>query len=760
MDMLSPPARRLWYCAPAEDWNGALPLGSGTLGMMVFGGTDREELQLNEETLWSGHPTDWDNPACRDMLPQIRQLLFARKLREAEALCRDYMVCLGRGSDDPAYGSFQTAGSLLLESPAGDTSSYCRSLDLNTGRAETAFGQVRRVHTVSRTYEVTATRITGSPQVRLTFQREDCRVEVLPDGIRVTGGNAAEGGLSFCTLIQAETDGVLVPESDALLIQNANEIVLWTSTATTWHTQEDPEAVCRRRITKASQSGFAAVAEEQAAQMRVAMDRCTLALQSDPALEALPTDLRLRRMQEGQEDTGLCRLWFDYGRYLLFCSAPGRLPANLQGVWCKDLWAPWTGDYHLNINLQMNYWLAEPAGLGDCCDSLFRYIAFLAEHGARTAALMYGCRGWTAHTLSNPWGFTAPGQDPDWGAFLCGGAWCCRQLWEHWQFSRYRAFLETYWPVIRGSALFFRDFLVEDPKTGFLVTAPSNSPENTYRNPEDGEKIAITLGPTMDTMIVRDLFTITLQWGETLGLKDSLLEEIRTLLPRLAPTAVSQYGTIREWLEDYEEWEPGHRHISQLYGLYPGTEIDPDRTPELAQAARETLRRRLSHGGGHTGWSRAWILCFYARLRDGQAAQDHLHALLRRSTLPNLLDTHPPFQIDGNFGGAAAVLEMLVQSHTGTIRLLPALPPAWAGDGALHGVRVRGGAVLDFAWQDGQVIRYTLTALADGEFSVCCNNETQIWHLTAGQAVSWAPQTAGPSGQAETDLPEHERSTQ
>lgn len=634
--------RRLWYRQSAADWNEALPLGSGSLGMMVFGGREREELQLNEETLWSGYAAQWDNPACREMLPEIRDKLGRRELREAEALCRRYLVCQGQGSDDPYYGSYQTAGSLFLSAPAEDTSNYVRFLDLDRGAAETRFGSVRRVHTVSHRYQVTASRLTGCERYTLSFSRENCTVRCAGRELLAAGRNQGPGALSFCTLVRVETDGAAAAEGETLTVTGGGALVVWTCTATSYDTAEDPEAVCRRRIDAAQAAGFDAVLADEAAWMSEAMGRCALELPSDPALEALPTDERLERVRQGERDPGLCRLFFDYGRYLLICSAWGRLPANLQGVWSKDMLTPWTGDYHININLQMNYWFVDAAGLEEYGESLYRYLAFLARHGRDTARTMYGLEGWVAHTLTNPWGFTAPGQDPDWGSFHCAGAWCCRHLYEHYLYTRDLEFLRACWPVIEGSARFFAGFLMEDPVTGYLVTAPSDSPENSYINPQDGERIAVTLGPTMDNMILRELFETALDCVRLLGLEWDLADTVRSALRRLPPTKISSRGTIQEWLEDYPEWEPGHRHISQLYGLYPGWQISPAATPELAWAAQETLRQRLSHGGGHTGWSRAWIINFCARLWDGPGAEEHLYALLAKSTLPNLFDNHPP----------------------------------------------------------------------------------------------------------------------
>lgn len=724
--------RRLWYTSPAEDWNTALPLGGGSLGMMVFGGTGREELQLNEESLWSGYPAQWDDPACREHLAEIRALLFDHRPQEAEALCRKYQVCLGGGSDDPYYGSYQTAGSLFIDSPAPDASGYIRELDLDRGAAETRFGPVRRVHTVSHRRQVTASRITGCSRFTLRFFREACDVSYEDGRIVVRGQQQGPGAMAFCTVVSVDTDGTVAAEDGCLTITGASRLVVWTSTATTYMRAEDPEALCRERIAGAREIGFDALLAEQAAWMREALGRCTLDLPADRLLEALPTDERLERVRLGGQDLGLIRLYFDYGRYLFIGSAWGRMPANLQGIWCKDMTAPWTGDYHININVQMNYWFVDAAGLEEYGDSFYRYIAFLAEHGAHTARIMYGCRGWVAHVLANLWGFTAPGQDPLWGGFLCGGAWCCRHLYEHYLYTGDRDFLRQYWPVIEGSARFFADLLVEDPNTHWLVTAPSSSPENSYIDPATGKSTSVCAGPTMDTAIIRELFEITIRCGELLGAEDELTAELPAMLRRLPPYKVGAAGGIQEWMEDYEEVEPGHRHISPLYGLYPGWQISPETTPELAAAARKTLERRLSNGGGHTGWSRAWIINFFARLGDGQAAGEHLHALLAKSTLPNLFDYHPPFQIDGNFGGAAGILEMLVQSHGDRIALLPALPPDWS-EGALEGVRVRGGFILSFRWKDSRVTEGTVLSRLGGDARLQVNGNTVCIETKPGQ---------------------------
>lgn len=722
-------SRVLWYRQPARDWNEALPLGSGSLGMMVFGGRERETLQLNEESLWSGYPADWDNPDCRAQLPAMRELLFQRRYREAQELCSRYLVCRGQGSDDPYYGSYQTAGELYIDTPPVPADDYVRSLDLNTGLAQTRFGPIRRRHLTSHRYQVTASLLEGADCYDISFAREN--VQIRCDGHTITafGSNPA---MDFCTVIQADTDGCVTAGGSGLQVRGGSYLLLWTSTATSYRRDEAPEALCRARIQAAAGLGFLAVAADEGRWMAEAMGRCGLYLPCSPAAAALPMDQRLSQVQQGQSDLDLCRLYFDYGRYLMICSGWGRLPANLQGVWSKDLFTPWTGDYHTNINVQMNYWFIDAVGLGEYGNSFYDYLAFLAEHGRHTAETMYGCRGWVIHTLTNPWGFTAPGQDPAWGSFLCAGAWCCRHLYEHYCYTGDREFLRTFWPVIHDSALLYRDFLVTDPETGYLVTAPSNSPENSYLDPRTGEKTAVTLAPTMDNMILRDLFRITLACAETLGEQDELIEALPAVLAKLPPTRISRTGGIAEWIADFEEYEPGHRHISQLYGLHPGVEITPDGTPELARAAAKTLERRLSHGGGHTGWSRAWIINFYARLHDGAAAGAHLQALLAQSTLPNLFDTHPPFQIDGNFSAAAGILEMLVQSHENVIRLLPALPPDWP-EGHLENICLHGGFRISFSWKNGGVTEGTLFSTQSGTARILMNGRETVIPTEAGK---------------------------
>jgi alpha-L-fucosidase 2 len=437
----------------------------------------------------------------------------------------------------------------------------------------------------------------------------------------------------------------------------------------------------------------------------------------------------------GEQDLGLVALYFQYGRYLLLNSSrfPGVLPANLQGIWNDQFNAPWCSDFHTNINLQMNYWPAEAAALPETVEPLTEFFLNLRKPGSRTARSMYGADGWNMHHVTDPFGRTGLIDGIQWGTSPLAGAWMTLTFWEHFLFTQNVAYLrEKAWPLMQGSAEFIFDFLIED-KEGHLVPAPSMSPENAYILSSDGKPYQLTYAATIDVQIIRELLNACLSAADQVGADAAFIEQCRATLDKLPPTQIGANGTLQEWIRDYDEAEPGHRHVSHLLGLHPGTQITPQ-TPELFAAARATIARRLAHGGGHTGWSRAWIINFYARLLDGDEAGKHVQLLLQKSTLPNLFDTHPPFQIDGNFGGTASIAEMLVQSHNGEIHLLPALPKAWP-DGHVYGLKARGNFSVEMQWQEGRLTYARLTSLAGQPCTIRCGDQVNHRQTTVGQEL-------------------------
>ena len=694
---------KLWYGSPARDWNEALPLGNGRLGMMVFGGLSEEHVQLNEETFWSGWEYDgFDDPETLHHLEEMRRLVFEGRCSEAQKLCDRYLVCCGKAHNDPegAFGSYQTAGDLYLKFPGrASKKGYVRRLLLDEGRAEVDCARMKREFFISYAYNTAVIRVEGCPEgTALRYERKNCAVEEDAGEIRVSGRLP----LPFAVRIRhAWADGVLT---------------VCLTAATGYGTDRDPMAVCGETLDRAQAAGFAALREETAAYFREMLGRVSLSFGSSGEKADIPTD---RRLAKPEDDPGLAELYFNFGRYLLLGSSRGKLPANLQGVWCKDYIAPWSADYHININIQMNYWFAESCNLPELLEPFFALIKATARHGERTARVVYGCPGWVAHFTTNPWGYTSLGCSPVYGAFATAGAWCLRHVKERWLYGGDDAILREFYPVIRGASEFFLAYLVRDPRTGYLVTVPAGSPENSYISPADGARVNVCAGPAMDASIIRELFAFHIEAAKALREDDALLPRLEQALSELTPLRIGKYGQIMEWPEDFEEAEPGHRHMSHLYGLYPAAEITPS-TPETFAAARKTIERRLAHGGGHTGWSRAWIVNFFARLGDGGEAHRNLIALLKNSTQKNMFDTHPPFQIDGNFGGTAGIVEMLLQSHDGVVDLLPALPDAWK-DGSFNGLMARGGFRVSAEWRDKKVVRCRIEGPTDKPFRVRLN---------------------------------------
>ncbi|MDR0393808.1 MAG: glycoside hydrolase family 95 protein [Tannerella sp.] len=734
---------KLWYRQPAGEWMQATPVGNGRIGAMIYGGTDTETIALNEITLWSGqYDEEQELPCGKELLETIRQSFFEGNLAEGNRLAAQHLS--GRPH---SFGTHLPFGDLKIkfDHPANEVKNYTRELNLETSVTTVSYRlsgvNYKREYICSNPDDVLIIKLTADKKHKLNIEigldlLRESDISVADNTLSFYGQalfpQLGPGGVHYMGRIQVATSegGRISPSANnSLMVSNSHEIVL-TIDLRTDYKSPDYKILCKQTIRQAAQKTYEKIKSDHIRDYTGLYNRAELFLGTGES-DKLPTDVRWKRLKDMEmDDPGLFALFFQYGRYLLISSSRENspLPANLQGIWNDNLACnmPWTCDYHLDINTEQNYWLANAGNLHECHTPLFNYLGDLAHHGAKTAAKVYGSPGWTAHTVANVWGYTAPGQSVNWGLFPTAGAWLASHLWSHYTYTQDQDFLKNKaYPILKQSALFFLDYMTEHPNNGYLMTGPSTSPENSFKI--DGREYALSMMPTCDRVLVYETLQSCIKASEILHTDAEFRRTLEEAKAKLPPFKIGKDGTICEWFEDYELAHPNHRHSSHLLALYPYDQITPDKTPELAEAAAKSVHRQLnSENWEDVEWSRANMICFYARLKNAAEAYKNMKGLLKEFSRENLFTMAPAgvasaesdiFEFDANEAAPAAMVEMLVQSHEGYIELLPALPEEWH-TGYFKGLCVRGGAEIDLVWKNGSAESAQLKATADNTFHI------------------------------------------
>ena len=741
----TPSALTLYYTNAAVKWTEALPIGNGRLGAMIFGGAQREHLQLNEVTLWAGGPYDPNNTNALDVLPEARKLVFEGKYDTAQKLIGEKMM-----ATPLRQMPYQTMGDLFLDFPTNaDITDYRRDLDIDSAVASVSYTangvRFRREIFASAVDQVIVIRLTADKPGQISFSAslttpQAATITARTNLLIMEGVNGEARGIKGALKFQARvqvlpTGGIYATNGNTVSVSHADAATVLIAAATSYKNYRDvtglPAAITLQQINAVSYQKPETILKAHVADYQKLFRRVELNLGETDAMK-LPTDRRIERFAEGH-DPQLAALYFQFARYLLIsCSRAGGQPATLQGLWNDSVKPPWDSKYTININTEMNYWPAETGNLPECVEPLTRLVLEIAETGQRTAKIHYGARGWVTHHNTDIWRATAPVDGPQYGMWPMGGAWLCQNLWEHYLYTEDKNYLKQIYPAMKGAAQFFLDTLVEEPTRHWLVTNPSLSPENTH--PEG--KSSICAGPTMDMQILRDLFANCMRASEILGVDEKFRREVAASRARLGPNQIGAGGQLQEWLKDWDMLAKDihHRHVSHLYGLYPSAQIDLIRTPELAAAAKKSLEIR---GEQATGWATAWRINLWARLHDGDHAFSILEFLLSPArTYPDMFDAHPPFQIDGNFGGASGMMEMLLQSHNEEIQILPALPKAWP-TGSVKGLRARGGFEVSITWKDGKLVTAEIKSLNGNPCRLRYGGTTKFVRINQGKTFQW-----------------------